>query len=155
MKKISFLFVVFWSLCFSGVLSAQVDQVKEIKTSQNFGDYTIHFNVFNSTDIPAEVARQFKLVRGKDRALVNISLVKTENDITSLGLPAQVSGVTRNLMQQQQDLKFVEVKEGDVTYYLAPFVFNNEDLLYFDVQVKASPDAAPMKVQFNRTLYKD
>jgi hypothetical protein len=155
MKKISFLLVVFLNLCFSGALVAQVDQVKEIKTSQEFGDYRVHFNVFNSTDIPAAVARQFSLVRGKDRALVNISLVKTENGITSLGLPAQVSGVTRNLMQQKQDLKFIEVKEADVTYYLAPFVFNNEDFLYFDIQVKASPNAAPMKVQFNRTLYKD
>lgn len=133
---------------------AQVDQTKEIVTSQKFGDYTVHFNVFNSTDIPASVAEQFKLIRGRDRALVNISLVKTENGITSLGLPAQLSGVTRNLMQQKQDLTFIEIKEGDATYYLAPFVFNNEELLYFDIQVKAT-DTASMKVQFNRTLYKD
>lgn len=134
---------------------AQVDQTKEIITSQKFGGYTVHFNVFNSTDIPASIAEQFKLVRGKDRALVNISLVKAEDGTTSLGLPAQVSGFTRNLMQQKQDLRFIEIKEGDVTYYLAPFVFNNEELLYFDVQVKTTADAVPMKVQFNRTLYKD
>lgn len=144
--------IVAWPMV---ILHAQVDQTKEITTSQKFGDHTVHFNVFNSTDIPASVAEQFNLVRGKDRALVNISLVKTENSVTSLGLPAKVSGVTRNLMQQKQDLKFIEVKEGDVTYYLAPFVFNNEELLYFDIQVKAADDALPMKVQFNRTLYKD
>lgn len=134
---------------------AQIDQTKEITTSQKAGDYTVHFNVFNSTDIPASVADQFNLVRGKDRALVNISLVKTENGNASLGLPAIVSGTTRNLMQQKQDLKFIEVKEGDVTYYLAPFVFNNEDLLYFDIQVKVSENSSPILVEFNRTLYKD
>jgi Domain of unknown function (DUF4426) len=134
---------------------AQIDQTKEITTSQKAGDYTVHFNVFNSTDIPASVAEQFKLVRGKDRALVNISLVKTENGNTSLGLPAIVSGTTRNLMQQKQDLKFIEVKEGDVTYYLAPFIFNNEDLLYFEIKVKANESSSPILVQFNRTLYKD
>ncbi len=139
----------------STAAAAQIDQAKEIVTSQKAGDYTVHFNVFNSSDIPASVAEQFKLVRGKDRALVNISLVKTENGNTSLGLPAIVSGVTRNLMQQKQDLKFIEVKEGDVTYYLAPFVFNNEDLLYFDIQVKANESSSPITVQFNRTLYKD
>ncbi len=142
-----------WALSVSAL--AQIDQTKEISTSQKAGDYTVHFNVFNSTDIPASVAEQFKLVRGKDRALVNISLVKTENGSVSLGLPAIVSGVTRNLMQQKQDLKFIEVKEGDVTYYLAPFVFNNEDLLYFDIQVKANESSSPIMVQFNRTLYKD
>lgn len=155
MKKIIALLVAPIIIFCSSQLIAQVDQPKEIVTSQAFGNYTVHFNVFNSTDIPAAVAEQFKLVRGKDRALVNISLVKTENNLTSLGLPAIVSGTTRNLMQQKQDLNFIEVKEGDVTYYLAPFVFNNEELLYFDVQVKTSVDSSPMKVQFNRTLYKD
>lgn len=140
---------------FSMSALAQIDQTKEITTSQKAGDYTVHYNVFNSSDIPASVAEQFKLVRGKDRALVNISLVKTENGTTSLGLPAIVSGTTRNLMQQKQDLAFIEIKEGDVTYYLAPFVFNNEDLLYFNIQVKASENSSPIRVEFNRTLYKD
>jgi Domain of unknown function (DUF4426) len=142
-----------WALSVSAF--AQIDQTKEISTSQKAGNYTVHFNVFNSTDIPASVAEQFKLVRGKDRALVNISLVKNESGNTSLGLPAIISGTTRNLMQQKQDLKFIEVKEGDVTYYLAPFVFNNEDLLYFDIQVKTNESSSPILVQFNRTLYKD
>lgn len=148
-----FLGIFLWVLSTSAF--AQIDQTKEITTSQKAGDYTVHFNVFNSTDIPASVADQFNLVRGKDRALVNISLVKTENGNASLGLPAIVSGTTRNLMQQKQDLKFIEVKEGDVTYYLAPFVFNNEDLLYFDIQVKVSENSSPILVEFNRTLYKD
>lgn len=133
---------------------AQVDQTKEISTSQTFGAYTVHYNVFNSTDIPPQVAQAYKLVRGKDRALVNISLTKTENGATSLGLPAQISGKTRDLMQRQQQLKFIEIKEGDATYYLAPFVFNSEELLYFDIDISADKNARPMKVSFNRTLYK-
>jgi hypothetical protein len=155
MKKfyIGILFICLSILSFA--IQAQTDQTKEITTYKKFGDYTVHFNLFNSSDIPASVAEQFKLVRGKDRAIVNISLVKTENGNTSLGLPAIVSGSARNLMQQKQDLKFIEVKEDDVTYYLAPFVFNNEDLLHFDINVKPSADSAAFAVQFTRTLYKD
>jgi hypothetical protein len=134
---------------------AQVDQPKEISTTQAFGDYTIHYNVFNSTDIPAKVAETYKLVRGKDRALVNISLTKTENGSTSLGLPAVVSGASKNLMQQQQPLKFIEIKEGDATYYLAPFVFTNEEILHFDIQVSTETGTKPMTFTFNRTLYTD
>ena len=155
MKKfyISILFNCLSILSFA--TQAQTDQTREITTYKKFGDYTVHFNLFNSSDIPASVAEQFKLVRGKDRAIVNISLVKTENGNTSLGLPAIVSGSARNLMQQKQDLKFIEVKEGDVTYYLAPFVFNNEDLLHFDINVKPSADSSAFAVEFTRTLYKD
>ncbi|HEY0892955.1 MAG TPA: DUF4426 domain-containing protein [Cellvibrio sp.] len=134
-------------------VQAQVDQPKEISTTEKFGDYTIHYNVFNSTDIPASVAETYKLVRGKDRALVNISLTKTENGSTSLGLPAVVTGASKNLMQQKQTLTFIEIKEGDATYYLAPFVFNNEEVLHFDIQVSAKADAKPMSFTFNRTLY--
>lgn len=134
---------------------AQIDQPKEIATQQQFGVYTVHYNVFNSTDIPANVAEAYKLVRGKDRALVNISVTKTENGATSLGLPAQVSGVRRNLMQQKQTLKFIEVSEGDATYYLAPFVFNNEELLHFDIELNVDGAARPFKITFNRTLYAD
>ena len=134
-------------------VQAQVDQPKEISTTQTFGDYTVHYNVFNSTDIPAKVAEAYKLVRGKDRALVNISLTKNENGSSSLGLPAVVSGVSKNLMQQKQALKFIEIKEGDATYYLAPFVFNNEEVLHFDILVSVDADAKPMGFTFNRTLY--
>lgn len=131
---------------------AQVDQPKEITTSQHFGDYTVHYNVFHSTDIPAKVAEAYKLVRGKDRALLNISVTKTENGQTSLGLPANVVGKTKNLMQQSQGLTFIEIKEGEATYYLAPFVFNNEELLHFDVQV-TDGENKPFALTFNRTLY--
>lgn len=134
-------------------VQAQVDQPKEISTTEKFGDYTVHYNVFNSTDIPAKVAEAYKLVRGKDRALVNISLTKTENGSTSLGLPAAVSGASKNLMQQKQTLKFIEIEEGDATYYLAPFVFNNEEVLHFDIQVSTDANAKPMTFTFNRTLY--
>lgn len=152
MKKLltSFLF----ALCAMGA-QAQVDQPKEISTTETFGDYTVHYNVFNSTDVPAKVAETYKLVRGKDRALVNISVTKTVDGVTSLGLPAQISGVRRNLMQQKQTLKFVEVDEGDATYYLAPFVFNNEELLHFDISVIVDGATRPMNITFNRTLYAD
>lgn len=132
---------------------AQIDQPKEISTTQAFGEYTVHYNVFNSTDIPAKVAEAYKLVRGKDRALVNISLTKTENGQTSLGLPTQISGTTKNLMQQTQALSFIEIKEGNATYYIAPFVFNNEELLHFDIKVSADANSKPLTINFNRTLY--
>ncbi len=134
-------------------VQAQVDQTKIIKTSEKFGDYTVHYNVFNSTKLTPAIAEATKLVRGKDRALVNISLVKTENGKTSLGRPAQVSGNTKNLMQQTQTLTFVEIKEGDATYYLAPFVFNNEDVLHFNINVSTEDNSPPMSFTFSRTLY--
>ncbi len=144
-------------LCFSSVSPyalAQIDQPKEIATSQAFGAYTLHYNVFNTSHLPASVAQTYNLVRGKNRALVNISLTKTGDGQTSLGLPAKVSVKTRNLMQQIQTLSVIEVDEGNAVYYLAPLRFYNEELLHFDVELHYEGER-PFKVTFNRTLYTD
>lgn len=149
--------IFFAALCLllAPISFAQVGQPKEITTSQTFGDYRVHFTVFNTTNIPAQVAEAYELVRGKDRALVNISLVKITEGVPSLGLNAEVTGTAKNLMQQSQTLKFITIDEGDAIYYLAPLVFNNEELLHFTVDVKAPDQSAPFRVTFNRTLYKD
>ena len=132
---------------------AQINQPKEIQTSQKFGNYTVHYNVFNSKNIPAEVASVYKLTRAKDIALVNISLTKTENGTTSLGLPAKVSVKAVNLMQQVKDLDFMEIKEPDATYYIAKFRHTNEEDIRFEVSVVPEGESKPLVVSFTRKLF--
>lgn len=140
-------------LLISSVSFAQINQTKEIQTSQKFGNYTVHYNVFNSKNIPAEVASVYKLTRAKDIALVNISLTKTENGTTSLGLPAKVSVKAVNLMQQVKDLDFMEIKEPDATYYIAKFRHTNEEDIRFEVSVVPEGESKPLVVSFTRKLF--
>src|SRR4051812_18110118 len=114
---------------------AQISQPKEIQTSQKFGEYTVHYNVFNSKMVPAQIADTYKLTRGKDSVLLNISLTKTEEGKTTLGIPAKVSAKAINLMQQTKVIEFLEIKEPDATYYLAPFRHTNEEDIRFEVSV--------------------
>lgn len=132
---------------------AQINQPKEIETSQKFGNYTVHYNVFNSKNIPAEVANLYKLTRAKDIALVNISLTKTENGVASLGLPAKVSVKAINLMQQVKALDFMEIKEPDATYYIAKFRHTNEEDIRFEVSVVPEGESKPLTVSFTRKLF--
>ena len=132
---------------------AQIDQTKEIQTSQKFGAYTVHYNVFNSKDIPAEVSKIYKLNRGKDIAYINISLTKTENGSTSLGLPAKVSIKAINLMQQTKVIEPQEIKEPEATYYLASFRHTNEEDFRFEVSVVPEGETKPLQVSFTRRLF--
>jgi uncharacterized membrane protein len=141
------------SLCLSLTAYAQTNQTKEIQTFQKFGEYTVHYNVFNSKSIPAEVAKLYNLTRSKDIALVNISLTKTENGVTSLGLPAKVSVNAVNLMQQTKALEFKEIKEPEATYYLAPFRYTNEEDIRFEVSVLPEGESKPLTVSFTRRLF--
>jgi hypothetical protein len=142
-------------LMFASSLSAtaQINQTKEIQTSQKFGAYTVHYNVFNSKDIPPEVASIYKITRSGDIALVNISLTKTENDITTLGLPAKVSVKAVNLMQQSKPLEFNEIKEPEATYYIAPFRHTNEEDIRFEVSVTPDGENKPLSLTFTRKLF--
>jgi hypothetical protein len=132
---------------------AQIDQTKEIQTSQKFGAYTVHYNVFNSKNIPAEVSKIYNLNRGKDIAYINISLTKTENGATSLGLPAKVSIKAINLMQQTKVIDAQEIKEPEATYYLASFRHTNEEDFRFEVSVTPVGETKPLQVAFTRRLF--
>lgn len=132
---------------------AQIDQPKEIQTSQKFGDYTVHYTVFNSKQIPAEVARVYQLTRAKDISYINISLTKTQDGKTTLGLPATITGTAVNLMQQTTAIDFKQIKEPDATYYLASFRHTNEEDFKFEIKVTAEGESKPMVVSFTRRLF--
>lgn len=132
---------------------AQINQPKEIQTSQRFGEYTVHYNVFNSKMVPAQIADTYKLTRGKDSVLLNISLTKTSAGTTTLGIPAKVTAKAINLMQQTKVIEFLEIKEPDATYYLAPFRHTNEEDIRFEVSVLPEGESKPLSVSFTRRLF--
>ena len=163
MKRFISGFIVLLSLSLSSLSLesfAQVDQIKEVQTFQKFGDYTVHYTVFGSKDIPAEVAKLYNITRADDISLVNISLTKTTSGKTSLGLPITLAGKTLNLMQQSQTLQFREINEGETaetkaTYYIAPVRHNNEDDLRFEISIIPAGESKPLTISFSRRLYKN
>lgn len=126
-----------------------------IASQQKFGDYTVHYSVFNSTFITPEVAKIYGLTRAGNRALVNISITREVDGKTSLGLPAKISGTATNLMQQQRTLEFKKISEGDATYYLADLRHTNEEVMNFVVELQVDSHSAPFKVSFTRNLHTD
>ena len=133
--------------------SAQTGQAKPVETSKKFGDYTVHFSVFNSTFIPADIAKTYQLIRGENRALINISVTRTADGKTSLGLPGRISGLATNLIQQQKSLEFKTINEGDATYYLASLRHTNEEVINFDITITPEGETKAFNVKFTRTLH--
>ncbi|MFZ2207865.1 MAG: DUF4426 domain-containing protein [Porticoccaceae bacterium] len=133
-------------LIFAGSLSADDRPFRE------FGDYRVYYSAFNSSFVSPEVAAAYDIVRGRDRGLVNIAVMPAG---TIGGRPAVVNGQVANIFAQSQELKFLEVREGDAVYYLAPFNFENEDSLTFNITVKPNPDMPSYTLSFQRTFYRD
>ena len=121
--------------------------------SYELKEHTVYYNVFNSSLIPAKVARTYNLVRAKDRVYLNVAVVKKSGGYGVA--PAPLSGAYRNLLQQKFPLEFIEIKEATATYYLAPIRFNNEDIIHLDISVQADANAAKSTFTITKKLYLD
>ena len=119
--------------------------------------HKIFYSVLNSSFIPAETASLHGLTRGKDIGLVNISLIKESPDGDSLGLAGIVDGRVTNLLMQSQPLEFLEIREGNVVYYIAEFDFDNEEAMHFDIEVEieAAGAQSPFSFRFTKIMYEN
>ena len=129
----------------------------ETKNTYNFDNYTVHYSVFNSTIIQPEIANAHRLKRADNLVYINIAVVDNNDggkgDRENYGTAAQISGQARNLLQQQQSLRFITIKEQSATYYLAPLYYNNEDVYHFDITVAIDKRMPAKTFTFTKTLY--
>ena len=121
------------------------------KIYKQVGDNKIFFSAFNSTFIDPDVAVANKIVRGKDKGLVNIAVIRG----SGTGKPAVITGKVFNIFQMSQPLTFVEVREQNAVYYLAPFDFENEDFLTFKISVRPDAEKPAYELKFQKKMYHD
>lgn len=122
---------------------------------QRFGDFNVHYSVFNSSFIDPQIAALHGITRGDNIALVNIAVTRVAAGGESLGLPAEVNGRMQNLIMQSRDLEFMEIREGNATYYIASFRIDDEDPQHFFIDVRPQGTRLPFELEFTRTLYVD
>ena len=67
--------------------------------SKTFGEYTIHYVAFTTDLLSPEVARLYKIRRSKNRAILNISVLKKVMETTGQPVKAQVEATATNLTQ--------------------------------------------------------
>jgi hypothetical protein len=137
------------------LLASGLSHAVDDKLYKQHGDYKIFYSAFNSSFIAPDIAVANNIVRGKDKGLVNIALVKE----LGVGVSGTVTGTVSNIMQQTQILEFVAVREQNTVYYLAPFEFDNEDFLTFKIQVLPpsgdGPRLYPYDFKFQKKMYVD
>ena len=113
-----------------------------------FDDIEVHYVVVNTLFLDPDVAKHYGVVRAKDRAIVNLSVLGADGK----ALSADVAGVTVNLLSQQATLTFATIREGESIYYIAPIRYTDQDVLRFRIAVKL-PDRDPMNVEFKQLMY--
>ncbi len=86
-------------------------------------DHEVHYIVLPTTFLKPAIANDYDLPRGKDRALVNVSIIGPDGTAVA----AQLTGESKNLLGQIQNLEFRQVTERPAIYYLALIRHGNEE----------------------------
>ena len=123
------------------------------ESSQEFGDYVIHYNAFRSDTISPEVAKQYGLTRANNRVLINIAVLKKVMNTTGKPTSSKVTGHASNLTGQLKNLEFKEITEGNAIYYLANTTISDGEFLKFDIKITPDGETRAARLRFDKRFF--
>jgi hypothetical protein len=99
-------------------------------------EFVIHHNAITTDMLTPEIARHYGLIRSRNRALLNVAVIKQEEGTTGTPMTGEVRAYTTNLLGQQRRLYMREVQEPNAIYYISDFLVRNRDHLNFHIDVR-------------------
>jgi len=124
-------------------------------TSADIGEYVVHFSAQTTDQLPPDVARAYNIVRSKNRAMLNVSVIRKADNQS---VPATVQVKTSNLTGQLKNVTMRKIEEpGDTVaiYYIGETSVANRETLLFDITVRPEGQTAVSEVRFKREFYTD
>ena len=122
------------------------------ENSTKIPGYTIHHNALTTDTLLPEVASAYNIRRSKNRALLNVSVIKDVPGKTGESVTAKVEARAKNLRGQVRDIPMREIKEGDAVYYIGDFLVENQETINFQISVtpngESSSHTATLEQQF-------
>lgn len=123
--------------------------------SEDFGDYQVHWSVFPSTFLTPETAKANNLQRSKGIGIVNISIMRENENGVIEPVAGQVEGKVSNDVQQMKFLAFRRIQEGDSVYFIAQYQYSSGELMTFNVTARPTGHRQDLPVRFAHTLFND
>ncbi len=120
-----------------------------------FGNYNIYYNAVGTKTIPAEVARNYGVIRSANRALLNIAVKKVVDDGSQIAVLANVTATATSLSNQTKSIDMQRVQEGDAIYYIGIFTITNAETLKFTVAVDPENKGNATEITFNQEFFID
>lgn len=133
--------------------NAEIPQAQPAgETFKDIGDHVVHFSALSTDQVPPDIAKTYGITRSKNRAMLNVSVVRKEGDVS---VPATVEVKTTNLTQQLKNVTMRRIDEQDAVYYIGETPVANRETLIFDITVTPEGATTPAEVRFKRQFYTD
>lgn len=131
--------------------SSTVPQAQPAAASDvDIGDHVVHFSAQSTDQLPPEVARAYGIVRSKNRAMLNVSVL---NEGTHTAVTADVAVRTVNLAGQLKNVTMRKIQEGDAIYYIGETGIANRETLIFNISITPEGATEASDVSFTREFY--
>jgi hypothetical protein len=118
-------------------------------SSSEIGDHVVHFSAQLTDQLPPEVARTYNILRSKNRAMLNVSVLKDGKT----PVEATVTVKTVNLTGQLKNVIMRKIQEQEAIYYIGETPVANQETLIFDISVTPSGATEASNVRFKRQFY--
>ncbi len=116
----------------------------------DIGSHIIHFSAQSTDQLPTRVAQQYGIVRSKNRAMLNVSVLEAG---TNTPVTADVTVKTVNLTGQLKNVTMRKIEEQEAIYYIGETPVANQETLIFDISVMPQGAAEASDMRFKRQFY--
>lgn len=127
----------------------------ENSSMKDFGDYVLHFNAISTDQLQPEVARAYNITRSKNRAMLNVSIIRKEEGTIGQSVAGSVSATANNLTGQLKNLSLRQITEGDAIYYIGDVAVARGETLVFNIDATPINETSRFSVRFQRQFFAD
>lgn len=120
--------------------------------AKGFGNYITHVNALTTDQLPADVARTYKIKRSKSRIMLNVVITKNVDGVEK-PVTGTVTALTRNLANQVKNLDIQEIKEQEAIYYIGTVSVTNAETLIFDIDITPVNETTPFLLKYKQQFF--
>ena len=123
------------------------------ENAMDYGEFTVHYNAFTTDSLTPQVAKNYGITRSKNRALLNITVLKKVMGTTGQPVTARVEASATNLTGQFRTLDVREVREGVAIYYVSEFRVSDREMLAFKLDIRPGDTSKTFKLTFRQQFF--
>lgn len=130
------------------LLAGALASAAHAERMQRLGGYEVHYSLIPTLMLNPTVASGYGISRGRDRALLNVSVIDPDRG----PVRATLDGTAKDLLGLVRALEFREVTEGEAVYYLATLRHDDQEVLRIAVDIQ-TPDGQTQRLEFQQKMY--
>lgn len=128
-------------------------QAAVAERSESFGDYEVHYNALTTDLIDPSVARAYGIIRSKNRALINVAVLRRVMGVATQPVTATVKTRAVNLNSQLKSVEMRELNDAGAIYYIGEMPVGHNETLEFTIEVTPQGESSTHTTNFKQQFY--